>query len=124
MTDLKPLGISIEAAAARLGTSRRTLQGIIRQHPFYHQVGRKKLFDDEDIRALWSVLRPCPSASSASPEAPTSTSAAPSAASVYTRLQALRTRLRRKPSGSRKRPNSSTPASMASASPAPSRRQP
>ena len=54
---------TIEEVAARFRVSRRTLQGHIRNYPYYRLLGRRKLFTEADIAKLYESL-PCPSSSS------------------------------------------------------------
>jgi excisionase family DNA binding protein len=51
----------MEEAAERLRISRRYLQTLLRQHPYYRRVGRRNLMSEEDLRRLWNALpRPEP----------------------------------------------------------------
>ena len=49
--------LSMGEAAKRLGISRRTLQEMVKENPFYIANGQRKLFTGEDIRALIAVMR-------------------------------------------------------------------
>ncbi|WP_237350427.1 MULTISPECIES: helix-turn-helix domain-containing protein [Rhizobium] len=106
---------TMDSVAEALHVSRRTLQDIIKDKPFYRQVGRRKIFTDADIQALLESLS-CHLNSSrpAGTEALTSTSVAPSEASLLTKLQALTTGKGRKKSASVEKTRSSTVVSMAS----------
>src|SRR4051794_27435753 len=81
---------TVDEVAERFRVSRRTFQAHIRQHPYYRQMGRRKLFTEADIQRLYEAL-PCPSNSSVDTEAQTSTCAVASGASLWTRAQALLT---------------------------------
>lgn len=50
--------ITIEQVAERLHVSRRKVQDLIKVHPFYRRLGRRKLFSVEDFNALVAKL-PC-----------------------------------------------------------------
>src|SRR5262252_2150510 len=58
MTDLW----TMKEVAGKLKVSRRWLQTFIKQHPYYHQAGHKKLFTEEDITRLIGAMR-CPGTS-------------------------------------------------------------
>ena len=51
---------TMEEVAAQLRMSRRMLQDIVKEHPFYFSVGNRKRFTEEDIAALIAALRPSP----------------------------------------------------------------
>lgn len=63
-----PLGYTMEEAATRLRIGRRSLQELVKDHPFYYANGHRKLFTEDDIAALMQVMRqkaePCRSSSS------------------------------------------------------------
>ena len=44
--------ITMERCAERLHISRRTLQGLIQEYPFYHLAGRRKLFSEANFENL------------------------------------------------------------------------
>jgi hypothetical protein len=44
-------------AAGLLRISRRALQDLVKVHPFYYQNGKRKLFAEEDVLALRTVMR-------------------------------------------------------------------
>ena len=77
----------LEEVAERFRVSRRTMQEVVRAHPYYRVIGRRKLFTEADIARLYEAL-PCPSnSSSANPVF--GTFAAPSEASLLTKAHAL-----------------------------------
>ena len=100
--DASPLGriYTMDEVAQAMRMSRRSLQELLKKHPYYHRNGHKKLFRQADIEALWEAIR-CPSNSSGAPAPTTGTYAAPSEASLYLRARALTDRTRRSKSGSR-----------------------
>ena len=49
--------MTMDDVAARLRISRRKLQDILRDHPYYLQVGRSKRFAEEDFQRLIAALR-------------------------------------------------------------------
>ena len=51
MTALPKL-YTMEEAAEHLRVSRRTLQELIKRHPFYRSAGRRKLFTETDLTTL------------------------------------------------------------------------
>lgn len=51
-----PWPITMEQCAKRLHISRRTLQDLIRDYPFYRVAGRRKLFAEEDFKRLVNAL--------------------------------------------------------------------
>jgi hypothetical protein len=53
----------MEEVAERFRVSRRTLQAHLRQHSYYRNVRRRKLFTEMDIALLYEALQ-CPSSSS------------------------------------------------------------
>lgn len=59
---IEPL-MTMPEVARLLRISRRGLQDIIRRHPYYREVGRKKLFTMSDYENLLEALK-CPSPSS------------------------------------------------------------
>lgn len=61
MSDLGPV-YTMEEAAKRLRISRRTLQEIVKIHPFYFSTGQRKLFTEDDLLALVAAMRPQPAA--------------------------------------------------------------
>lgn len=81
---------TLDEAAERFRVSRRTFVDFIKLHPFYRILGKRKLFTEGDLLALYEALQ-CPSNSSAVKAARTGTSEAPPAASWSARLQALTT---------------------------------
>src|SRR5262245_55546119 len=54
---------TMDEVAEELRVSRRWLQDFLVDHPYYREVGRKKLFTPEDIVRLIGAL-PCPGSSS------------------------------------------------------------
>ena len=56
----EPWPITMVQCAERLHVSRRTLQDLIREYPFYRLAGRRKLFTEDDFHRLLEAL-PCPS---------------------------------------------------------------
>ncbi len=52
--------MTMERVAERLHVCRKTLQRIIQDHPYYRQVGRRKIFTEADFQRLVEAL-PCPS---------------------------------------------------------------
>jgi hypothetical protein len=46
----------MEEAASKLRISRRYLQGFLKNYPYYHSAGRKKLFTLEDINRLVEAM--------------------------------------------------------------------
>lgn len=52
-----PVVFTMNEVAARLRISRRALQELVKKHPFYANNGRKKLFAEADIVALWEAMR-------------------------------------------------------------------
>jgi excisionase family DNA binding protein len=89
---------TLDEVAERFRVSRRTMQGFVKEHPYYRVIGRRKLFTEEDILALAEKLE-CPSSSSDATALHSGTSAAPSEASLWTRAQRLLTKQPPKRSG-------------------------
>lgn len=56
-----PVILTMDEAAERLRISRRALQEILKDHPFYFQNGRRKLFTEGDIASIIEALRVNPS---------------------------------------------------------------
>src|SRR3546814_729538 len=105
---------TMEEVAAHLKVSRRVLQDLIKEFPYYRRAGRRKLFTAEDINEIVRRL-PCRSSSTGAGIPPTTTSGALSEASLWTKAQKLLTAPPRKPSGSRGKRSSCYVASMAEA---------
>ena len=86
---------TMDEAAELIHVSRRSMQEIVKRHPFYYVNGHKKLFTEADIAAIVTGLRqealPCPSPSNRHAKASRQTgrSAAPTSASAWTRAQEL-----------------------------------
>lgn len=97
-----PIGriYTMDEAAAHLRMSRRAFQELIKTHPAYAQIGRRKLFNDANLSALWSAMQ-CPLNLSAGPAPTTGISGAPSEASLSMRAHVLTTKGRRSKSASR-----------------------
>jgi Helix-turn-helix domain len=57
--DNGPLGriYTLDEAAEELRVSRRSLQEIIKRHPFFAKNGRVYLFSESDIRSIWEGMR-------------------------------------------------------------------
>jgi hypothetical protein len=53
--DNHPLGriYTFDEAANELRVGKRSLQGIIKRHPYYAKNGRVYLFSENDIRLIW-----------------------------------------------------------------------
>jgi len=51
---------TIEEVATHFRVSRRTLQNHLRNHPYYRQFGRRKLFSEGDIAKLSRAMENCP----------------------------------------------------------------
>lgn len=104
--------LTLEMVAKRLHSSKRTVQDLLRAHPFYRKVGRRKLMTEGDFAALIAALpggEACRSSlSDTAGEASTGTSGARSGVSMYSRLQVLRTELRQKQCSSAGKLKSST----------------
>lgn len=79
---------TIDEVAQRFRVSRRKLQAIIRDRPYYRVIGRRKLFTEADIQRLYESL-PCPSNLSVDTAEKSSTSEAPSEAALWTKVRAL-----------------------------------
>ena len=79
---------TLEEVADRFRVSRRTMQELVKKHPFYRVLGRRKLFSEADISALYGAL-PCPSNLHEGTDHRSGTSVAPSEASLWTKAQAL-----------------------------------
>ncbi len=95
--------LTMEDVAGLLRVSRRTLQDILREHPYYRVVGRAKRFTKDDFERLLEALR-FRTRSVDAGESQTGTSAAPSEAALWTRLRALTTeRPPRRPTSEGKR---------------------
>ena len=92
-----PRFYTIVETAEIFRVSRRTFEDFVAVHPFYRQIGKRKLFTEADIAALAEKME-CQSKSLVSPEVQTSTSVGRSEASKFTRLAALQAQKRRKPS--------------------------
>lgn len=90
---------TMDEAAAQLRMSRRAFQELIKRHPAYAQTGKRKLFSEAHLQALWGAME-CHSSSSAGPAPITGTSGAPSEASLFLRARALTTKARRNKSES------------------------
>ena len=103
---------TMDEVAQALHISRRKLQDVIKERPFYRQIGRQKVFTEADIKALVESLS-CPSSSPNATAEKTGTSVAPSEASLWTKLQALTTAKEPKKSASAGKRKSSTVVSMA-----------
>src|SRR5262249_57779243 len=114
---------TLDEVAERFRVSRRTLQDFLRDHPYYRNLGRRKLFTEADITRLYEAL-PCPSSSTESEEAPTGTSAAPSEASLWTRAVELLKDQQRRRSALNLSGNASRQASSAERQPQPSSHRP
>src|SRR5215475_2018115 len=85
---------TLEEAAAHFRVSRRFFTGFIALHPFYREIGRRKLFFPDDIRRITEALkRPCPSRSDRRAKAKTQTmkSVERSTESTLNELRALLT---------------------------------
>lgn len=55
--NLNPLSFyTLDEVAERFRVSRRTMQDFIRAHPFYRQIGRRKLFTEDDIHSLAGAM--------------------------------------------------------------------
>lgn len=61
-TETLPTLYTMEDAAAHLHISRRKLQDLLRDYPFYRVAGKRKLFTASDLARLIQAL-PCPSSS-------------------------------------------------------------
>jgi len=87
-----PRFYTIEEVARLFRVSRRTLQGYLRQHPYYRILGRRKLFTEADITRLYESL-PCPSNSNRHAKARRhiTASGAPTSESLLTEALALLT---------------------------------
>src|SRR5262249_15093889 len=99
--------LTMDEAAKELRISRRWLQDFIKRYPYYRTVGRKKLFNSEDISRLIGAL-PCPGSSSRPAKAKrrSGTSAANTSASDLTTALELARQRRRRPF---RRPGGSAP---------------
>ena len=102
---------TMDEAAAHLRVSRRVLQDVIKAHPFYRVIGRKKLFTALDLNEIIRRL-PCPYVSNGEKEAQISGSAVPSEASLYTRVARLMMPKPQKKSASGAKRSSCTIVSM------------
>lgn len=102
-----PLGqiFTMVEAADALHISRRALQELVKVHPHYALNGHKKLFSEDDIKALWECMRR--HSAPADVAAPTrSVSASHSEAYLYERVRQLTTKRKRSKNAamSRKQP--------------------
>jgi len=50
-------GMTMQEAADVLRMSRRALQDVIKRHPYYYPVGRRKVFTSEDVERIRAALR-------------------------------------------------------------------
>lgn len=102
---IEPLPIyTLDEAAVRLRMSRRFLQDLVKDNPFYFKKGRQKMFTDEDIQNLIKAMR-CPSKSSSEARAPTTTFEVHGRTeSPSSRVLKLMTSQQQKPSERRSRP--------------------
>lgn len=48
---------TLDEVAKRFRISRRKMQDVLRDFPFYTTLGRKKLFSEEDVQRLYGALR-------------------------------------------------------------------
>ena len=88
---------TIDEAAAFFRVKRRFFQDFIKDHPFYHPFGRRKLFFPEDLARIKEALpTPCPSNSAPRAKARrlTMKSAAPTSESTLSELRKLLTKSR------------------------------
>lgn len=99
-----PTILTMNEAAERLRISRRSLQDLIKKHPHYAANGRKKLFSESDLTALWEAMR-CHSSSLGAETRGTGTFAVPSEARLYSRARELTAKKRRKSFASGERPS-------------------
>lgn len=76
--------LTMDEAAERLRISRRSLQELVKDHPHYAANGRKKLFSEGYIAALWEAMR-CRSSSSNAQDRTTGTSGVQSEDKLYSR---------------------------------------
>src|SRR5262249_43034173 len=81
---------TLDEVASRFRVSRRSFQSLIRQHPYYRTLGRRKLFTETDIGRLYEALS-CPSNSfrPAAARRPIGQSAARTSANMWTEAQRL-----------------------------------
>ena len=91
--------LTMDEAAERLRISRRSLQDLVKDHPHYAANGRKKLFSEGDIAALWEAMR-CRSNSSGAKDRTTGTSEVLSEEKLYSRARELIGKKRRRRSAS------------------------
>jgi hypothetical protein len=89
MSDL-PILLTMEDVAIRLHISRRKLQDILKDLPYYREVGRRKLFTESDFAALIEALPSPAKAMPAQAPAPQSSEA------LYRRLRVLTAKKPRK----------------------------
>jgi len=99
MTDTLPKLYTMEEVAEHLHVSRRKLQDLIRDYPFYRCAGRRKLFTPHDLSQLIQAL-PCHSNSTIRGRVnrPTTRYAAHTSKSPLTELQELLTARKRRKS--------------------------
>lgn len=91
--------LTMDEAAERLRISRRSLQELVKSHPHYAANGRKKLFSEGDIAALWEAMR-CRSNLSDARDQTIGMSGVLSEAKLYSRARELIGKRRRNPSAS------------------------
>lgn len=102
--------LTLDEAAARLHVSRRWLQGFLRGKPYGKMAGRKRLFTEIDVAAIYEEL-PCPSTSRRRKPAarPLTGFEGPTSASKLSEALKLATEGRRKPCST----GSRTPSNVA-----------
>src|SRR6516165_6081816 len=85
-----PLLQTMDEVATKLRISRRYLQDVIKDHPYYRSFGRKKLFTDEDVSRIIEAMS-CPGSSSrrARVKRRTGTSVASTSELLLTEVRAL-----------------------------------